>query len=235
MDTDAKKYELLVREILAARLKDDTRAIDFKVFHGKKYLGKSGHNHQIDVSAELKLAGIKILILVECKLYSKKVGIDDILEFATRMDDIGAHKGIIVTTVGFQKGTAKIAKSKGIALVVACDLGWSPRFESPIAEIRRHEMFVNRARDFLCWLLDISNPADCPQEAVAHLSRLDVTSALGVTPQPFLSLKEGGMGLQYASMFAPRHGFVFVGKGVDLVLDRDGFFSLLALELSFSL
>jgi len=58
-----------------------------------------------------------MLILVECKHYKDKVEISDLLEFAQRIDDIGAHKGVVVSTVGFQEGAIKVADAHGIALV----------------------------------------------------------------------------------------------------------------------
>ena len=89
-----------------------------EVFQGKPYIGKrSGHNHNIDVSIETKLAGVSIIILVECKFYKNAVQLSDVLEFAERISDIGAHKGILVTTVGFQEGCFRIARGHGIALV----------------------------------------------------------------------------------------------------------------------
>lgn len=88
-----------------------------RVFLRKLYTGKSAHKHEIDVSIELSIAGLEILILIECKHYKRKVGIENVLTLAQRMEDIGAHKGVIVTTTGFQPGAEKIASAHKIALV----------------------------------------------------------------------------------------------------------------------
>jgi ribosomal protein L40E len=72
----------------------------------------------IDIVIETQLAGLNILILVECKYYKRRVEIADVLEFAERLDDVGAQKGAIVTTVGFQDGATKVARGRGIALIV---------------------------------------------------------------------------------------------------------------------
>lgn len=107
-------YEGFVRETYDALVSKNLG----QVLASKRYRGKrSGHNHQIDVSIELEVAGLAILILVECKYYKRAVEVSDILEFAQRIDDIGAHKGVLVSTVGFQKGAIKIASGHGIALV----------------------------------------------------------------------------------------------------------------------
>ena len=113
-----EEFEQVVRNILADRLREECPDAPLNVFHNRKYKGQSGHEHQIDVSAELTLAGCQILILVECKNYKAAIGIDDLLEFAARLRDIGAHKGIVVTTVGYQEGAKKIAEANGIALVL---------------------------------------------------------------------------------------------------------------------
>lgn len=231
-------YEELIKFLLSSQLSNQLK--DFTVFGSKHYKGKSGHEHQIDVSAEFKAAGTKILILVECKYYSHNVGIDDVMEFATRLEDIGAHKGILVTTIGFQRGAEKIAKSKGIALVIAHDLGWSPHIESPVAEMRRHAQFVEDARRFLSWLLGDSYDDATLDKIARVLARLDVTSPLGVKPVRFMSLaqrrklRKGPLidfGLQYARKFAPDHGFEVVGEEISIIVDSGGLFSLIALEI----
>jgi hypothetical protein len=79
-----EEFEQVVRKILADRLKEECPDAPLNVFHNRKYRGQSGHEHQIDVSAELTLAGCQILILVECKKYTVAIGIDDLLEFASR-------------------------------------------------------------------------------------------------------------------------------------------------------
>jgi len=96
-----------------------SRGTSAKVRRNKKYVGKSsGHRHQIDVSVETSvLGGLSLLILVECKHYRDKVKVRDLLAFAERIHDIGAHKGVVVTTIGFQRGAIKIANAHGIALV----------------------------------------------------------------------------------------------------------------------
>jgi hypothetical protein len=39
-------------------------------------------------------------------------------EFHSKLDDIGAHKGIMFTTVGYEAGAKKVAKGRGIALFI---------------------------------------------------------------------------------------------------------------------
>ncbi len=93
-----KTYERLLEETGVA------------IHHKKKYKGKrSGQNYEVDLSFDFEKVGVAFLVLIECKYYAKKVGVDDVAEFAFKIDDIGAHKGVLVTTQGFQKGVFKIA------------------------------------------------------------------------------------------------------------------------------
>jgi hypothetical protein len=111
-------YELMVEKLLQTKLSAEGFA-DLKAFHLKKYKGKSGQDHAIDVSFEVKLGELELLFLVECKEYKRKAGVDDMMQFIYRLRDIGAHKGILVTTHGFQEGAMTIAKAERVGLLVA--------------------------------------------------------------------------------------------------------------------
>lgn len=115
---DYRSYEMRVRQVLEERLRAESSTTQVTVFHDRKYPGASGHEHQIDVSCEVVLAGCRILILAECKKYAQRVNISDLLEFVGRLRDIGAHKGIMVTTVGYQEGAMRIAEENRVALIV---------------------------------------------------------------------------------------------------------------------
>ncbi|MEM9271525.1 MAG: restriction endonuclease [Cyanobacteria bacterium P01_F01_bin.143] len=125
---DPEEYELIVKDLVEAQF---TSVIDGECtsYHRRQYLGKSGHHHEIDVSIEFRVNGMKFIVLIECKSYRNKVGISEVLEFSSRIDDIGAHKGVMVTTCGFQKGAIVFAKSKGITCAVVIGGVWTR--ESP--------------------------------------------------------------------------------------------------------
>jgi len=89
------------------------------VHHQRVYIGRiSQREIKVDVSFNYTVAGANLLFLVECKCYSHSVPVDDVEEFHSKIDDIGAHKGIMVTTVGFQEGAVKTARGRGIALAL---------------------------------------------------------------------------------------------------------------------
>lgn len=72
-----------------------------------------------DIAIEVYAPGttdVAVRILVECKDSGRKVPVDDVEEFHSKLRQVGAHKGILVSTGGFQRGTFTFAKSNGIGL-----------------------------------------------------------------------------------------------------------------------
>jgi Restriction endonuclease len=54
----------------------------------------------------------------ECKDYpSRSVTVDEVEEFHSKMKQVSAHKGTVVTRSGFQSGAINFAKSNGIGLM----------------------------------------------------------------------------------------------------------------------
>jgi restriction system protein len=89
------------------------------VYRNKTYTGRvSRRKIKMEVSFEGQLLGARILGLVECKCYKSRVEVSDVEEFHSKLDDIGAHKGIMFTTVGYEAGAKKVAKGRGIALFI---------------------------------------------------------------------------------------------------------------------
>jgi hypothetical protein len=81
------------------------RAVDLNanatVEHNVKLPGKiSGTPRQIDVLVTGIVSGEKIEIAIECKKYSKKIGIGKVDEFAGKLEDIGVDRGILYSFEG---------------------------------------------------------------------------------------------------------------------------------------
>ena len=134
MSDSSVKFEELVENLLSAQLVRHGPFGHCMVYRNKRYVGLSGQEHQVDVAVELDVAGISVLILIECKYYSRKVGLDDILELSGRIDDVRAHKGVLVTTKGFQAGALKVAKARNIGLVIASRNQWGPVLRRDVDE-----------------------------------------------------------------------------------------------------
>ena len=111
--SDFREYEAFVQKVIASFVGVD-------VFHGKSYEGRiTGRKIKVDVSFTLSIAGgAKLLVIVECKNYNHRVPVDDVEELHSKIDDIGAQKGILITTIGFQEGAIKAAIGRRIALAL---------------------------------------------------------------------------------------------------------------------
>jgi len=108
-----RDYETFVQRVVESM-------VGVAVFHAKEYEGRiTGRKIKVDVSFVLRIAaGAELLVLVECKNYNHRVPVDDVEEFHSKLDDIGAQKGILITTVGFQEGAIKAARGRRIALAL---------------------------------------------------------------------------------------------------------------------
>lgn len=99
-----------------------------KVLRKAKYYSKDRESHIIcDISVEKYLddpdknTSLRpaIIVVIECKDYSSSVPIDDVEEFHSKLQQIGADntKGIMIAhRGGFQRSALAYAHSKGIAL-----------------------------------------------------------------------------------------------------------------------
>lgn len=114
-------FDLFQMEIDADRFW--ARKADCKVFWKKGYYSKDRERDIIfDVAIELYMPGAKeysCVVLIECKNYSHPVPVDDVEEFFTKVQQVGAanSKAIVVSTASFQSGACIFAKSKGIGLM----------------------------------------------------------------------------------------------------------------------
>ena len=114
MNTNTE-YEKFTRE-LCERLALYKGLLSSNVQHNVKLRGKSGLNHQIDVYWEYNKDGIVHRVAIECKNYSYGVSIGKVRDFYGVISDLDNVKGIMVTTVGYQKGAKQYADHYGISL-----------------------------------------------------------------------------------------------------------------------
>lgn len=92
-----------------------------QTFHQKSYTYTFGASTKTDISIEepTEKDSSTYLIVIECKSYnsSHPVGIDEIQEFNTRLQDLNATKGVFVTSSSFQSGALSCAEHHNIALI----------------------------------------------------------------------------------------------------------------------
>jgi len=87
------------------------------VIHNDRIKGLATRRmRQIDVSVRFKQAQSEYLLIVECKLSKRKVSVDKVEAFITKMHDVGADRALMVTNTGYQTGAVEAARAHNIDL-----------------------------------------------------------------------------------------------------------------------
>jgi hypothetical protein len=84
--------------------------------------GRSGAPRQIDVLIRHKQGLYEHLVVVECKYWNSAVKRIHVDALATTIREVGASRGVIFTTKGFQSGAITQAAHENIDLFVVRDL-----------------------------------------------------------------------------------------------------------------
>lgn len=114
-----KEFETFCMETLKAyALRENLQ--DFIITENKIIEANDG-TFQIDVYAEYTALGTKNKVLVECKRHSNPIKRELVAVLNDKLRSIGAQKGILISTIGFQSGATKYAQKHGIALWQICD------------------------------------------------------------------------------------------------------------------
>lgn len=93
---------------------------NFTIKHDQKVETYDG-TYQIDVLAEYIALGTKNTVLIECKKQSRSIEREIVATLDGKLRSIGAQKGILISTAGFQGGAVQYAKIHGIALWQICE------------------------------------------------------------------------------------------------------------------
>ncbi|HEV3076544.1 MAG TPA: restriction endonuclease [Thermoanaerobaculia bacterium] len=81
----------------------------------ERVVGKrTGRPRQVDISIRFRNGYYEYFAAVECK--DTLVGLEQIEAFVVKLEDIGAQKGIVISSTGFQAGAVEAAKAYGIDL-----------------------------------------------------------------------------------------------------------------------
>jgi hypothetical protein len=95
---------------------------DVTVEHNAHLVGKSGAPRQIDVLLRHKQGLYEHLVVVECKYWNTAVERLHVDALATTVREVGAAKGVIFTTKGFQSGALAQATHDNIELFTVREL-----------------------------------------------------------------------------------------------------------------
>jgi len=113
---DFEKFCLEILKVYAEKEK----LVDFKITHNKKII-IDDENYQIDLYAEFTALNVKMKVIVECKHIKRSVERDEVVVLIDKVRTLAAHKGILISTSGFQRGSTVKARKNGIALLQILD------------------------------------------------------------------------------------------------------------------
>lgn len=124
-----KDFEKIVQKIQQALMPHA------QVTHNEKIIGRSGVSNQCDVVIRAKVGQYDFFCVLECKDWADKVGVERVREFQSKLDDLGAMKGAIVSAKGFTDEAIKLARHCDInlyKLVDAQNIKWREEAFIPI-------------------------------------------------------------------------------------------------------
>lgn len=108
-------YEKVAQKVYQAILATkDVNTIE--VQHNVQITGRSGVAHQIDVYWRYLKDGIEHQVLVECKYYRSTIDLIHARNLLGLLTDIPNSQGVLLTTVGFQRGVVDLCNFYGISL-----------------------------------------------------------------------------------------------------------------------
>jgi len=126
-----KAFELLIETIFKNLVKNPELE---KVEHNIKLEGKDGPR-QIDVLVTSEVVGIKFLTIIECRDYNIKLPVGHIDGFHSKLQDVNANKGVLISKLGFSSKAIAKAKRLGITLCTVqevSDPNWNPALDLPV-------------------------------------------------------------------------------------------------------
>lgn len=125
------KFEKLAESIFNKLLKNPAYE---KVEHNVKLKGAEGER-QIDLLITSESFGIKFKTVIECRDFKNKLSISSIDGFHSKLLDVKANKGILISRKGFSSKAISKANRLGISLCTADeteDNGWQSLIDLPI-------------------------------------------------------------------------------------------------------
>lgn len=113
------EFEVLCLKILKSYAEVE-HLLDFSIQHNAQIPSDDG-TYQIDIYASFTAMGVEFKVITECKRYSNPVSREKVAVLNDKIRSLGAHKGIMISTCGFQSGAHAYAKKHGIALLQIVD------------------------------------------------------------------------------------------------------------------
>lgn len=218
---DWAAFETFVKELYE---EDGEVIVERDVTEVDRYNAK----RQIDVKITRRTRFHTLVTLVECKRWKEPVGRDRIDVLSSSVEALGANKGAIFTTTGFEEGAVAYAKGKGIDLFVVRDLA-SQEWGLPGRHVILH---------FHTWAAEFRNLSFPNVQAISLVDdnpgtiNLDIRLDREMAKDPNLdlfSVKTGARGPNLVGILADAHGLVLRALSQRVNLIDDG--NALNLEL----
>lgn len=130
-DITPERYE---QEVVKELRRLGGHLAEFAVTHREQLSGVGG-TYQFDAVVRFTALGnARFLVLVECKLNKRPIEREEVLALHAKVQSAGAHKGIVFSTAGFQRGAIEYAETHGIALVQFTDgrSAWGVKSQGPL-------------------------------------------------------------------------------------------------------
>ena len=93
---------------------------DLSVALHEKIAGADG-TYDFDATVRYQFAGMSFLVLVEAKLHKNPIKRELVQVLHQKIQSVGAHKGVMISTAPYQAGALAFAKAHGIALVTVTE------------------------------------------------------------------------------------------------------------------
>ncbi|WP_372919796.1 restriction endonuclease [Salegentibacter sp.] len=137
-----KNFEKLAESIFKKLVKNPEFE---KVEHNVLIEGPDG-KRQIDVLVKSETVGQTLFTAIECKDYNRKLSVSVLDAFHSKLRDINANKGILISRNGFSSQVISKAKRKGITLCTADETeneNWESIIDLPIILEELHLLDFN--------------------------------------------------------------------------------------------
>jgi len=97
--------------------------------------------YDFDATVRYQFVGMSFLVLVEAKLHKNPIKRELVQILYQKVQSVGAHKGIMVSTAPYQNGALVFAKKHGLALVRVTEgrFVYETRDVSPTPQMSREE------------------------------------------------------------------------------------------------
>lgn len=113
------EFEVFCLDILKAYAESEGLT-DFEITHNKKIKATDGE-YQIDLYAEFVAMSVKFKVVVEYKCYTHSIKREKVSTLFAKVQSLGANKGVLISTSGYQTGAVEYAKKHGISLIQIID------------------------------------------------------------------------------------------------------------------